>query len=84
MKIARTPRATQEKLRTILIETSKMVRVYAAISSLFFMVAAVVISVLKALNVMGRIGKAEISVAIESEAYRAESRRPISRQAALA
>jgi hypothetical protein len=84
MKISRTPEAVQEKLRSILLETHRMVTVYTAISSLLFMVAAVIFGALEALNVMNKIGKADISAAVEREAYRAECRRPLPQETALA
>lgn len=76
LKITRTSPAVQEKLQTILSETHKMVTIYIALSSLLFMAAAVIFVVLRALNLIRKIGKSEISSVVESEAYRAESYQP--------
>jgi hypothetical protein len=77
LKISRTSPTAQKELEGILSEVHRAVTIYIAVSSLFFMVAAVVLSALRAFNLVRNFGKGEISAVLESEAYRAEtSRRP--------
>jgi hypothetical protein len=82
LKISRTPEAVQTKLREILSDTHRAVLIYISISSLLFMVGALVLMTLKALKFTLPVSKREISYVVESEAYRAEYRRSPAQMAA--
>jgi hypothetical protein len=84
LKISRTPPDVQSQLRKILSDVHSMVTIYMAVSSLLFMVASVVLALLRGLNLFRNFGKREISSVLESEAYRAESYRGRRAQTAAA
>ena len=61
LKVSRTPESVQPKLRKILAETHQAVTVYISISSLLFMIAALVWVFLRAFRLIQDFGKREIS-----------------------
>ena len=76
LKISRTSAEIQAELNEILAGVSRCLLIYTSFTSLVFMVSIPFITLLHQLNLLRDVTKATVSSVLESEAYRAEERKP--------